>query len=128
MAKDNVRDDDELDNEIDESSLPLSPESLKAITSARKGKVHYFVLIRKGARVGCLVVFKRGEFNQHIKDAKDVCTGTAFYGTVTGSGNQIAFQLSKADGFDKAPVKKKILRDFLNEHAGLALVVSFEIK
>jgi hypothetical protein len=114
-------------SELDEDEIPFTPESLKVLNSARRGKVHKYVLIRKGARVACLVVFKRGEYTQFVKDAKEVSLGTVFYGTVTGSGNKVEFRLSAADGFDKPPVKKKILRDFLNAQAGVSLTVSFEL-
>ena len=128
MAKDNRQLTEEPEEiELEEDEIPFSPDSLKVLNSARKGKVHKFVLIRKGARVACLVVFKRGEYTQFVKDAKKVSTGTVFYGTVTGGGNQVQFRLSAADGFVKPPVKKKILRDFLTAEAELSLVVTFEM-
>ncbi|MFO0905423.1 MAG: hypothetical protein U0939_20610 [Pirellulales bacterium] len=128
MANDDRQLTEEVEKlELDEDEIPFTPDSLKVLNSARKGKLHKFVLIRKGARVACLVVFKRGEYTQFIKDAKQVSTGTVFYGTVTGSGNKVEFRLSAADGFEKPPVKKKILRDFLNDEAGVSLVVSFEM-
>lgn len=122
-----ARNDDEDDDDLDEDEQPLSDDSLKALQDVRKGKSRGFVLLRKGAKILCLVVYKRGNAEKYVKEAKKQGTGQVFFGVVAGKGTNLTFRLSRRDGFDKDPVKKLVLRDFLNDEGDIKAKPIFEI-
>ncbi len=121
------RDDRESELEQEEEESPLSEDSQAALREASKGKSRGFVLLRAGSKILSLIVYKRGSADKYIKEAKKLGTGQAYYGVVSGQGRNLTFQLSRADGFDKEPCKKLVLRKFLDEEGDISAKPVFSI-
>jgi hypothetical protein len=101
---------------------------LENLDQVRKGKPRKFVMLCKGPKIIGLVVFKKGPYEKHIKAAKKASgSGMPFYGVIEGRGPNINFKLSRADGFDKEPVKTTVLRTFLADEADYKAMPVIEI-
>ena len=111
----------------EESELKLDDETLDHLDAVRKGKPRRFVMIVKGARVISLVVYKRGSLSSFKRQAKEAGRGVVVHGLVDGQGTNINFKLAREDGFDRAPVKTAVLREFLNEQSEYRFKPLFEI-
>jgi hypothetical protein len=103
----------------------------------KKGKARKFFLIYKGASIKTLVVFKKGPFGPKIMKAKkDGFKGDVAYGVVTGSGQNLVFQLPgtgevaaamKVDSWEaEPPTKRAKLREFLVDN-GLKFKPTYEV-
>jgi hypothetical protein len=108
--------------------LPVDAESLEMLESeVKKGKARKFILICKGAQIKKLIVFKKGPYNTRLQKAKkDGFRGEAVCGIVTGSGENLRFQLAGtkevagAMSVDRPvegePTKTTKLKEFLAEN------------
>lgn len=106
----------------------LSEDTLEHLDQVRKGKPRKFVMLCKGPKILGLIVFKKGPYEKHIKAAKKSAgSGTPYFGIVDGGGPNINFKLSRADGFDKEPVKTTVLKSFLAEEAEYKAMPVIEI-
>ncbi len=108
------------------SDASLSDETINFIENAKPAKPRRFVMVTKGAQVLNLVIFKKGNLQNYIKEAKEAGTGVVSHGVFSGGGKNLVFQLAQADGFDAAPVKNQVLKAFLAEQ-GLDFKPTFEI-
>jgi hypothetical protein len=98
------------------SSEKIDAESQKFLQDVKKGKPRKFVMIKEGVQIDRLYVFKKGPFDRYVRMAKqDGVRGQAFWGVVRGDGNDIHFELSRADGFNEPPGKEIRLKEFLKE-------------
>jgi hypothetical protein len=93
----------------------------------KKGKARKFILICKGAAIKKLIVFKKGPYNTRLQKAKkDGFRGEAVCGIVTGSGENLSFQLagtkevagamSVDQPVDSEPTKTTKLKEFLADN------------
>lgn len=105
----------------------LDGETLAQLEQVRKGKPRKFVLICKGATILSLVVYKKGSLDKYKKQAKESGTGQLYYGTVDGRGPELRFALSRAEGFDKEPVKPTVLKSFLEDSGDFKCKPRFEV-
>ena len=106
---------------------PIDDATIEMLESqVKKGKARKFFMIYKGASIKTLVVFKKGPFGPKIMRAKkDGFKGEVVYGVVTGSGQNLFFQIPATDAVaaamkvdsweEKPPTKKSKLRAFLND-------------
>lgn len=116
-------------DEDDDDSLPPIGEGTEGfLDDAKKGKSRYFLLICRGTKVKYLKVKKKAIKNSEISEAKKLgYKGDSYIGVLTGKGMELVFNLAISDGFESEPVKDKILKDFLEEHAGFKCKPSFAI-
>jgi hypothetical protein len=93
----------------------------------KKGKARKFILICKGATIKKLIVFKKGPYNTRLQKAKkDGFRGEAVCGIVTGSGENLRFQLAGTKEVagamsvdapvDSEPTKTTKLKEFLADN------------
>lgn len=102
----------------EDAAEPIDDDSIEMLGDAKKGKARNFVMICKGVRILKLSVFKKGQVNAKVQAAKkEGFTGNSYWGVVTGKGNNLRFELSSEEGFDKPPGKELILKDFLKSKA-----------
>jgi hypothetical protein len=107
---------------------PLGENTAKFLDDVKKGKPRSFLLVCKGPKVVFLSVKKKPVKKNELNDAKkDGFKGDPYFGVITGKGMDLVFNLSQADGYDKPPVKEVVLRDFLEEHAGLKCKPTFVV-
>lgn len=106
---------------------PISDDTISRLEEVRKGKARKFLMLCKGTSIVSLVLFKKGSHEKYVKEAKKSGSGIPYFGTVTGQGQAINFQLARSDGFDKPPVKTPVLKEFLAEHAEMTLKPLIEI-
>lgn len=111
----------------DSQGGPISPESIDYLDEVKKGKPRNFAMICKGPNVVSLVVYKKGNIEGRKKEAKEAGKGQFYFGVVDGSGVALRFMLARADGFDSEPVKNSVLKNFLDESAGIKCKPVFEI-
>ncbi len=112
-----ANDDDDRDDEAD--LLPLGEGTVEYLDDVRKGKSRRFLMVCKGSKITFLAVKKKPvKAAELIGAKKEGYKGDGYYGLITGKGMDLVFNLSRADGYDTAPVKTKVLKDFLEEHAG----------
>lgn len=116
-------------NEDDDDSLPpLGEDTVKFLEDVKKGKPRFFLLVCKGPKVKYLKVKKKPIKNNEITEAKKLgYKGDAYIGVLTGKGMELVFNLAVSDGYDSEPVKEKILKDFMEEHAEFKCKPSFAI-
>lgn len=98
--------------------MAVSDETKDFLEQVKKGKPRKFVLLTKGAKIVNLILFKKGAPSKFVKEAKEEGAGVPCFGVATGKGMDITFQLAIDDGFDKAPVKDLVLKNYLEEEAG----------
>lgn len=116
------------DDDDDASLPPIGDGTVDFLAEAKKGKPRNFLLIAKGNKVKYLVVSKKPIKKAKITEAKKLgYKGEAFIGVITGSGQQLVFNLAIADGYESEPCKEKSLKDFLDEHAEFKCLPSFAI-
>ncbi len=108
-------------------SQAISKESAGFLEDVKKGKPRKFAMICKGTKIISLVVYKKGSVEQKKKEAKESGRGDFYFGVVDGKGMEISFKLARADGFEEAPVRSTILKEFLEENASLKSKPLFEI-
>lgn len=115
--------------EDDDDGLPPIGEGTEVfLEDAKKGKPRRFLLICKGSKVKYLRVGKKAITNSAITQAKKLgYKGDSYIGVLTGKGMELVFNLAISDGYESEPVKDKILKDFLEEHAGFKCKPSFAI-
>ncbi|MBN8624165.1 MAG: hypothetical protein J0M17_01620 [Planctomycetes bacterium] len=107
---------------------PLGENTAKFLDDVKKGKSRSFLLVCKGPKVVFLSVKKKPVKKNELNDAKkDGFKGDPYFGVITGKGMDLVFNLAQADGYDKPPVKEVVLRDFLEEHAGLKCKPTFQV-
>jgi hypothetical protein len=109
------------------TTLGIGEDTLEQLEQVKKGKPRKFVMICKGPTVVSLVVFKKGSFEKYKKQAKEGGKGQIYFGVVNGDGMEIIFQLARADGFDKQPVKGPVLKSFLVDNGGFKCRPEIEI-
>lgn len=116
-------------NEDDDDSLPpLGEDTVKFLEDVKKGKPRFFLLVCKGPKVKYLKVKKKPIKNNEITEAKKLgYKGDSYIGVLNGKGMDLVFNLAVSDGYQAEPVKEKILKDFLEEHAELKCKPSFAI-
>lgn len=116
-------------DEDDDDGLPPIGEGTEGfLEDAKKGKPRYFLLICKGAKVKYLKVKKKAIKNSEIAEAKKLgYKGDSYIGVLTGKGMELVFNLAISDGYESEPVKDKILKDFLEDHADFKCKPSFAI-
>lgn len=107
--------------------MAFDSETLKYLDDAKKGKARRFVMICKGVKILSLIVYKKGTLEKYKKEAKAEGKGQFYHGVVEGSGLNIVFKLSTADGFDAPPVKTTILKEYVREESGIGFQPEFEI-
>ena len=116
---------------IDDESVDMLQKQVK------KGKARKFFLVYRGASIKTLVVFKKGPFAPKVlKAKKEGHKGEIAYGVVTGSGQNLFFQMAGNDRVAEAmkvdsvvespPVKKTKFKEFLKDN-GLDVKPSFHI-
>lgn len=106
----------------------IDEKSKKLLDQVKKGKDRKFVLIIKGASVKKLIIFKEGSFSGHIQNAKkEGYKGNAYWGEALCRGTTVAFQMTRADGFDRPPGKEKILKTFILEETQLKVMPAYVI-
>lgn len=106
----------------------IDENSKKLLEQVKKGKDLKFALITKGAKVKKLIIFKTGSATGQIQQAnKDGYKGKAYWGEALCRGSTVAFQMTRADGFDRAPGKEKILKTFIFEETQLKIVPDYVI-
>lgn len=110
-----------------DSAPSLSEETIDYLEEVKKGKPRKFAMICKGPNVVSLVVYKKGNVEKRRKEAKEQGKGQFYFGIVDGKGMDIRFVLARADGFESAPVKSTVLKNFLAESADLKFKPYFEI-
>ncbi|MCH7603536.1 MAG: hypothetical protein IIB54_12280 [Planctomycetes bacterium] len=107
-------------------SAGTDEHTIKLLSQARQGKACKFVMIVKGDTILRLRVFCQGEYEAQIQAAKDEGhDGDSYWGVVSGSGADLTFYLSPADGFDSPPVEAMIFKAFLLEEAQLEVNPTF---
>lgn len=111
----------------DTDLAPVDGETLEQLEQVRKGKPRKFVMICKGASLVSLVVYKKGSLDKFKKQAKEGGKGQLYHGVVDGRGADLRFALSRAEGFDKEPVKSLVLKSYLEESADFKCKPRFEI-
>ncbi len=111
----------------EETSQAISKESIGLLEDVKKGKPRKFAMICKGTNIVSLVVYKKGSIENRKKEAKEAGKGQFYFGVIDGRGQEISFKLARADGFDSAPVKTVVLKQFLEEEADLKFKPLFEI-
>ncbi len=114
--------------EDDDGKLaPLGDDTEKFLEDAKKGKPRSFLLVCKGAKVRYLAVRKKPVKKAELNEAKKLgYKGDAYFGIITGKGMELIFNLPREE-YDAEPVKDKVLKDFLEEHAGLKAKPSFQL-
>lgn len=110
-----------------EESASVSNDSKAYLDEVKKGKSRKFAMICKGTEVISLVVYKKGGVEKRKKEAKESGKGQFYFGTVGGKGIDINFILARSDGFESAPVKNTVLKNFLSEAADFNCKPIFEI-
>lgn len=106
------------DEDDDDSLSPLAEGTDKFLEDAKKGKARSFLLVCKGTKVKYLAVRKKPVKKAELNEAKKLgYKGDGYFGVISGKGMELVFNLSIADGYTSAPVKDKILKDFLEEKA-----------
>jgi hypothetical protein len=111
-----------------DKSTALGPGTVKSLEDARKGKPRNFLLICKGTNALYLAVDKRTIKQSSVNEARKAGhTGQPYFGTITGKGVDLVFNLAKSDGYDSEPIKPKELKDFLAEHADIVAKPTFNI-
>jgi hypothetical protein len=107
--------------------MAVSDETKDLLENVKKGKARKFVMLAKGVNIVSLVLFKKGSLSAFVKQAKEDGTGIVYFGTATGKGPDIRFQLATDDGFDKPPLKDVVLKKYLEEEADFKCKPTFEI-
>ena len=102
-------------------------DTVKFLEEVKKGKPRRFVMSWHGFRLQYLAVFKKGTFEQRVRDAKQAGPGKQTFGIVEGRGTNITFVLSEEDGFDNAPIKAAQVKKFLGDHADKKYKPDFRI-
>src|SRR6478752_3526904 len=110
-----------------EAPEKLGDDTIACLEQAKKGKARKFVLVCKGAAIVSLVVYKKGSLEKYKKEAKEAGSGLVSHGVVTGTGMELNFQLARADGFERPPVKPTTLKDYLSEKGDFRCKPLFEI-
>ncbi len=110
-----------------EEFASVSNDSKAYLDEVKKGKSRKFAMICKGTEVISLVVYKKGGVEKRKKEAKEAGKGQFYFGTVGGKGIDINFILARSDGFESAPVKNTVLKNFLSEAADFNCKPIFEI-
>ena len=109
------------------STEAISEDSVGYLDDVKKGKPRRFVMICQGASVESLVIYKKGNVDKYIKEAKASGKGTVSYGIVDGKGPNITFKLSRAEGFKKEPTTSPKLKGFLKDEADFTCIPEIEI-
>jgi hypothetical protein len=99
----------------DADDVALDEDTLECLSQAKKGKPRKFVAICKGPTIVSMVVYKKGNVQKFIKEAKESGRGQVFYGMIDGRGNDLNFKLARSDGFEKEPTRNAALKAFLEE-------------
>jgi hypothetical protein len=116
------------DDDDDDGLPPIGEGTEGALDDAKKGKPRCFLLICKGAKVKYLKVKKKSIKKNEIAEAKKLgYKGEPYIGVLTGKGMDLIFNLAISDGYESEPVKDKVLKDFLEEHANFKCKPSFAI-
>ncbi len=112
----------------DDSLPPIGEDTVPYLEDAKKGKSRCFLLICKGTKVKYLKVKKKAIKKGEIAEAKKLgYKGDPYIGVLSGKGMDLVFHLAISDGYESEPVKDKILKDFLEEHAQFKCKPSFAI-
>jgi hypothetical protein len=107
---------------------PLAEGTIDALEQVRKGKMRNFMLICKGAKIRYLAAQKKPLKKKAVTEAKaQGYKGDAYFGVISGQGVELIFNLARADGYESAPTKDAILREFIGEHAELKCKPTFAI-
>ncbi len=111
------------------SESQLDEKSLKLLEKVKKaGKICRFVMLTKGTKITGMRLFRRGQAASLIQKLKqDGAKGSSAQGIVTGRGVKPCFQLAVADGFEQAPVRNLVLKEFLNAATGTTLKPTLEV-
>ena len=107
--------------------MALDAATMKCLEEAKKGKPRRFVMVMKGERIVSMVLFKKGSLDKYKKQARDEGKGLVYHGVVDGKGQNIAFTLCRADGFEDAPGKDVKLKAYLKEEAGMQFKPVYKI-
>lgn len=99
--------------------MPVDADTKKFLEEVKKGKPRRFAMVCKGTNILSLVVYKKGSLEKYRKQAKEAGNGQFYFGVVTGKGMDITFNLASSDGFDSAPGRDTVLREFLKTEADL---------
>ena len=114
--------------EEDDALPPLGEGTLEALEDAKKGKSRNFLLICKGITPKYLLVKKKAIKKSEIAEAKKLgYKGEPYVGVISGRGVELVFNLAIEDGYQDAPCKEQIFKDFLATHAEMKAKPSFAI-
>ncbi|MGL4514784.1 MAG: hypothetical protein ACRCT8_16975 [Lacipirellulaceae bacterium] len=106
----------------------VSEDTAALLDEVKKGKPRRYLMICKGPSVVYLAVFKKGNPETLLTAAKKQgFRGESYVGVVDGSGQNLSFKLSIADGHEKPPVKDLALKAFLADSAGCKAKPAIEI-
>jgi hypothetical protein len=118
--------DKEAEEEVEGQGIDTETSEMLE-NEVKKGKARKFILICKGATIKKLIVFKKGPYNTRLQKAKkDGFRGEAVCGIVTGSGENLRFQLAGTKEVagamsvdapvDSEPTKTTKLKEFLADN------------
>jgi hypothetical protein len=106
------------DEDDDDGLPPLGENTEKFLDQAKKGQALNFLLVCKGNKVKYLAVRKKPVKKNELNEAKKAgYKGEGYFGVITGKGMELVFNLAVSDGYESEPVKDKVLKDFLEDHA-----------
>lgn len=97
--------------------MALDGDSTKFLDEVKKGKPRRFAMVMKGEKIVSLVVYKKGSLEKYKKLAKEEGKGQFYHGVIGGKGQNIVFNLCRADGFEAPPGKDIKLKQYLNAEA-----------
>lgn len=97
--------------------IGLDDDSVSELEQAKKGKPRMFVMLCKGVKILKMFVFRKGQPSTYVQQAKkEGFKGAVYSGVVKGQGQDLTFELAKAEGYDSPPGKELVLKDFLKAH------------
>jgi hypothetical protein len=100
--------------------MKVDAESKKYLEEVKKGKPRKFVMICKGVKILNLIVYKIGSEAKYKNLIKKADGAGQFYGgVVSGKAKNIVFELS-SEQYDRPPGKDHLLKQFLEEEAGMS--------
>jgi hypothetical protein len=107
--------------------MALDEATKKFLEDVRKGKPRKFAMICKGVKILNLIVYKKGTEESYKKQIKKLDgSGQFFGGVITGRGKDIVFELLR-EHYDAPPGKDLLLKQFLDEEAGLSFKPTYAI-
>src|SRR5262245_56733673 len=108
--------------------MPLSKDSIDALEKLKSsGAPCRYVMMTRASKVTSLVVYRRGSQESRAAEAKKIGTGTPACGVADGQGMALSFKLLRSEGWEAAPIKATVLREYLEENAKLKTTSTIDI-